>query len=176
MNLELVTFPAVPRRGAATEAAEAATSPPRATSPGRLSSPSRLRGNEARVAAEVPRSSVSKATRNEVSRPSSLAVEAESLSNSEDKRVRLPTRFEEEKEVEERKAKPQKKQQKKKGKKGGKPKRPSKKKQNQAEEEPLKLGLASLGGPVAPGCVQICGSLIYEVYVLLGGHICDCSV
>ena len=117
MNLELVTFPAVPRRGAATELAEAATSPPRATSPSRqsspsrLSPPSRLRGNEARVAAEVPRSSVSKATRNEVSRPSSLAVEAESLSNSEDKRVRLPTRFEEEKEVEERKAKPDKKQQ-----------------------------------------------------------------
>ena len=128
------------------------------------------------MAAEVPRSSVSKATRNEVSRPSSLAVDAENLSKSEDKRIRLPTRFEEEKEVEERKAKPPKKHQKKKGKKGGIPKRPSQKKQNQDEEEPLKLGLGSLGGAVAPGCVQICGSLIYEVYVLLGGHICDCSV
>ena len=170
MNLELVTFPAVPRRGEITETAEAATSPPRATSP------SRLRESEPRLAAEVPRSSLSKAARNEVSRPSSLAADAESLSNSEDKRIRLPTRFEEETKVEERKAKPAKKNQKKKGKKGGKPKRPSKKKQNRAEEEPLNLGLDSLGGPVAPGCVQICGSLIYEVYVLLGGHICDCSV
>ena len=170
VNLELVTFPAVPRRGGNTEAAEAATSSPRVTSP------SRLRGSEPRVAAEAPRSSLSKATRNEVSRPSSLAVEAESLSNSEDKRIRLPTRFEEEKKVEERKAKPAKKHQKKTGKKGGKPKRPSKRKQNEAKEEPLNLGLGGLGGPVAPGCVQICGSLIYEVYVLLGGHICDCSV
>ena len=167
MNLELVTFPAVSRRGEITEAAEAVTSPPRATSP------SRVRENEA---AEVPRSSLSKETRNEVSRPSSLAADAESLSNSEDKRTRLPTRFEEENKVEERKSKPAKKHHKKKGKKGGKPKRPSKKKQNQAEEESLNLGLGSLGGPVAPGCVQICGSLIYEVYVLLGGHICDCSV
>jgi hypothetical protein len=166
VNLELVTFPAVPRRGEITEAAEAVTSPPRATSP------SRLRGSEPRVAAEVPRSSLSKATRNEVSRPSSHVADSESL--SEDKRIRLPTRFEEETKVEERK--PAKKHQKKKSKKGGKPKQPSKKKQNRAEEEPLNLGLGSLGGPVAPGCVQICGSLIYEVYLLLGGHICDCSV
>ena len=165
MNLDLVTFPTVPRRGEITEAAE-----PRATSP------SRLRESEPRVAVEVPRSSLSKATRNELSHPTSLAADAESLHNSEDKRIRLPTRFEEETKVEERKAKPGKKHQKKKGKKGGKPKRPSKKKQNRAEEEPLDLGLDSLGGPVAPGCVQICGSLIYEVYVLLGGHICDCSV
>ena len=165
VNLELVTFPAVPRRGEITEAAE-----PRAISP------SRLRESEPRVAVEVPRSSLSKATRNELSHPTSLAADAESLHNSEDKRIRLPTRFEEETNVEERKAKPGKKHQKKKGKKGGKPKRPSKKKQNRAEEEPLNLGLDSLAGPVAPGCVQICGSLIYEVYVLLGGHICDCSV
>ena len=161
MNLDLVTFPTVPRRGEITEAAEA-----------RATSPSRLRGGEP----EVPRSSLSKATRNEVSRPASLAADAENLPNSEDKRIHLPTRFEEETKVEERKAKPAKKNQKKKGKKGGKPKRPSKKKQNRAEEEPLNLGLDSLAGPVAPGCVQICGSLIYEVYVLLGGHICDCSV
>ena len=161
VNLELVTFPAVPRRGEITEAAEP-----------RVTSPSRLRESEPRVAVEVPRSSLSKAARDEVSRPASLAADAESLPNSEDKRIRLPTRFEEETKVEERKAKHQKK----KGKKGGKPKRPSKKKQNRAEEEPLNLGLDSLGGPVAPGCVQICGSLIYEVYVLLGGHICDCSV
>ena len=154
VNLDLVTFPTVPRRGEITEAAEA-----------RATSPSRLRGGEP----EVPRSSLSKATRNELSRPASLAADAENLPNSEDKRIHLPTRFEEENKVEERKAKHQKK-------KGGKPKRPSKKKQNRAEEEPLNLGLDSLGGPVAPGCVQICGSLIYEVYVLLGGHICACSV
>ena len=146
MNLELVTFPAVPRRGAET------SPPPRATSP------SRLRESEHRVAVEVPRSSVpSKATGNEINRL-----------RSEDKRVQLPSRLEEEKEVEERRGKPSNKHQKKKSKKGGKPKRPSK--QN------LKLGLDSLGGAVAPGCRQICNSLIYEVYVLLGGHVCDCSL
>ena len=147
MNLELVTFPAVPRRGAET------SPPPRATSP------SRLRESEHRVAVEVPRSSVpSKATGNEIIRL-----------RSEDKRVQLPSRLEEEKEVEERRGKPSNKHQKtKKSKKGGKPKRPSK--QN------LKLGLDSLGGAVAPGCRQICNSLIYEVYVLLGGHVCDCSL
>ena len=168
VNLELVTFPAVPRRGASTEAPEPATSPPRATPP------SRLRGGELGVAVEVPRSSQVKATRNEVGRPAS--IDSERLSNSEDKRVRLPSRVEEENEVEERQAKPSKKQGNKKGKKGGKPKRPTKKKQKRVQDPPLALGLDSLKGPVAGGCVQICGSLIYEVYVLLGGHVCDCSV
>ena len=148
MNLELVTFPAVPRRGA---------DPPRATSP------SRLRESEHRVAVEVPRSSVpSKATLRAPSQEGSI-------SKSEDKRIQLPSRLGEENEVEERRGKPSNNhQKKKKSKKGGKPKRPSK--QN------LKLGLDSLGGAVAPGCRQICNSLIYEVYVLLGGHICDCSL
>ena len=168
VNLELVTFPAVPRRGASTEAPEAATSPSRATPA------SRLRSGERGVAAEVPRSSQVKATRNEVGRPAS--IDSERLSNSEDKRVRLPSRVEEENEVEERQAKPSKKQGNKKGKKGGKPKRPTKKKQKRVQDPPLALGLDSLKGPVAGGCVQICGSLIYEVYVLLGGHVCDCSV
>ena len=167
VNLELVTFPAVPRRGASTEAPELATSPPRATPP-----PSGLRSRELEVAAEVPRSSQVKATRNEVGRPAS--IDSERL--SEDKRVRLPSRVEEENEVEERQAKPSKKQENKKGKKGGKPKRPTKKKQKRVQDPPLTLGLDSLKGPVAGGCVQICGSLIYEVYVLLGGHVCDCSV
>ena len=166
VNLELVTFPAVPRRGPSTEATEAATSPSRATPP------SRLRSGELGVAAEVPRSSQVKATRNEVGRPAS--IDSERL--SEDKRVRLPSRVEEENEVEEKQAKPSKKQGNKKGKKGGKPKRPTKKKQKRVQDPPLALGLDSLKGPVAGGCVQICGSLIYEVYVLLGGHVCDCSV
>ena len=168
VNLELVTFPAVPRRGPSTEAPEAATSPPRATPA------SGLRGGELGVADEVPRSSQVKATRNEVGRPAS--IDSERLSNSEDKRVRLPSRVEEENEVEEKQAKPSKKQGNKKGKKGGKPKRPTKKKQKRVQDPPLALGLDSLKGPVAGGCVQICGSLIYEVYVLLGGHVCDCSV
>ena len=156
VNLELVTFPAVPRRGAAP-----VESPPRETFP------SRLRESEHRVAVEVPRSSVrSKAIGNEIIRAPS---QEGSLSKSEDKRVQLPSRLEEGKEVEERRGKPSNKHQKtKKSKKGGKPKRPSK--QN------LKLGLDSLGGAVAPGCRQICNSLIYEVYVLLGGHVCDCSL
>ena len=166
VNLELVTFPAVPRRGPSTDAPEPATSPSRATPP------SRLRGGEPRTAAEVPRSSQVKATRNEVGRPAS--IDSERL--SEDKRVRLPSRVEEENEVEEKQAKPSKKQGNKKGKKGGKPKRPTKKKQKRVQDPPLTLGLDSLKGPVAGGCVQICGSLIYEVYVLLGGHVCDCSV
>ena len=168
VNLELVTFPAVPRRGASTETPEPATSPSRVNPPGRL------REGEPVVAAEVPRSSQVKATRNEVGRPAS--IDSERLSNSEDKRVRLPSRVEEENEVEEKQAKPSKKQEKKKGKKGGKPKRPTKKKQKRVQDPPLALGLDSLKGPVAGGCVQICGSLIYEVYVLLGGHVCDCSV
>ena len=147
VNLELVTFPAVPKRE---------PDPPRATSP------SRLRESEHRVAVEVPRSSMpSKATLRAPSQEGSL-------SKSEDKRVQLPSRLEEEKEVEERRGKPSNKHQKKKSKKGGKAKRPSK--QN------LKMGLDSLGGAVAPGCRQICNSLIYEVYVLLGGHVCDCSL
>ena len=166
VNLELVTFPAVPRRGASTKTPEPATSPSRATPP------SRLRGGELGVDAEVPRSSQVKATRNEVGRPAS--IQSERL--SEDKRVRLPSRVEEENEVEERQAKPSKKQGNKKGKKGGKPKRPTRKKQKRVQDPPLALGLDSLKGPVAGGCVQICGSLIYEVYVLLGGHVCDCSV
>ena len=166
VNLELVTFPAVPRRGASKEAPEPATSPSRVTPP------SGLRGGELGVADEVPRSSQVKATRNEVGRPAS--IDSERL--SEDKRVRLPSRVEEENEVEEKQAKPSKKQGNKKGKKGGKPKRPTKKKQKRVQDPPLTLGLDSLKGPVAGGCVQICGSLIYEVYVLLGGHVCDCSV
>merc|ERR1712083_462984 len=89
VNLELVTFPAVPRRGA---------------DPSRATSPSRLRESEQRVTIEVPRSSVrSKATGNEIIRL-----------RSEDKRVQLPSRLEEEKEVEERRGKPSNKHQKKK--------------------------------------------------------------
>jgi len=52
-------------------------------------------------------------------------------------------------------------------KKQGKDKRPSSKqkfKKKKKEQRP----------PVSPGCFHICESLIFEVYKILGGNLCDC--
>ena len=43
----------------------------------------------------------------------------------------------------------------------------SKKKQNRSEE----LGITP---PVKSGCFSLCDSLIFEVYQLMGGAVCDC--
>ena len=114
---------------------------------------------------EVPRSSNIRSSQSEISRPTTFIPSETTSTRSVDKRTKLPSRGKDDEELDhtnERKANGAKQ----KKKKDGKLKRPVKAKKEKQQSKSLP--------PVAPGCVQVCGSLIYEVYVLLGGRVCDC--
>ena len=159
--MNLVTFPSVSRKNQEPNSDKIFKSSKRQG----VNSPvpsSQLRGVNLKVSEEVPRSSNIRSSQSEISRPTTFIPSETTSTRSVDKRTKLPSRGKDDEELDhtnERRANGSKQ----KKKKDGQFKRPKKEKQ-QSKSLP----------PVAPGCVQVCGSLIYEVYVLLGGRVCDC--
>jgi len=50
------------------------------------------------------------------------------------------------------------------------PKKSKKKNKNKKKKKPSKLR-----PPISPTCLRVCETLIFEVYQLLGGTLCDCN-
>ena len=111
---------------------------------------SKIENVEKRIS--IPRQSSSRNTSN---RPKIFIDDEdfdESLEEESNERVNVPQRKEQKKKIEERRERPKKK-------------RPQKKKKEQRKEQ---------RPPVVAGCFHVCETLIFEVYKLLGGSLCDC--
>ena len=157
--MNLVTFPSVSRKNQDPNSDKVLQSSKRPVPS------SQLRGDNLKVSEEVPRSSNIRSSQNKISRPTTFIPSETTSTRSVDKRTKVPSRGKDDEELDhtnERRANGSKQ----KKKQDGKLKRPVKAKKEKQQSKSLP--------PVAQGCVQVCGSLIYEVYVLLGGRVCDC--
>ena len=128
--------------------------------------------------AQVSRAQESRAqdSRAQVSRAPVSKDPAQPNSRVQDSRVQVPKRREEEEEkagaedntIDDRRSKTGKKD-------GGKKQKTGKRSKKGKHGGAKKQKSGSAAAPLSPGCFRICDSLIYEVYTLLGGNICQCT-